>query len=225
MLYLHDVLPLFLLLKVIALINRQLRKAARAIDGNDEDNLTDVDDTVNDDDADHGGMVVAEEKEEVADAHRDHDAVDRNKGGDAGGGSSQKAPPLPSEPYKASTNSSSSSAATSSRNSGGGGGGGGGGYKKLVNDDGTLISENILHKDQRGVVMVFEELTPRQVEALSFLVTSFPRTRYLLQHPAISSGSLISIIQQYEKKGNDTLPPTFCYLTSLLIHLSSFLRL
>ena len=98
MLYLHDVLPLFLLLKVIALINRQLRKAARAIDGNDEDNLTDVDDTVNDDDADHGGMVVAEEKEEVADAHRDHDAVDRNKGGDAGGGSSQNAPPLPSEP-------------------------------------------------------------------------------------------------------------------------------
>ena len=27
--------------------------------------------------------------------------------------------------------------------------------------------------------MVFQELTPRQVEALSFLVTSFPRTRYM----------------------------------------------
>ena len=188
---------------MIALVNRQLRKAARAVDGNnvDDDNLTDVDDTLNEeadaDAADHGGrdrgMVVAEEKEKEGAADADHDKgggdVDvKQEGGGGGDGSSKslQSPPLPAEPFKATNSSSSSSSSSSSvvasvvsRSGGSGGGGGGSTYKRLVHEDGTLISENVVHKDQQGVVMVFQELTPRQVEALSFLVTSFPRTRYI----------------------------------------------
>ena len=60
--------------------------------------------------------------------------------------------------------------------------------------------------------MVFQELTPRQVEALSFLVTSFPRTRYITHkkkhipaHPMTSHHTMSRNMIPHDEIGCDMM--------------------